>query len=495
MVDVEGRIVLVNREIERLFGYAREELLGRPVDTLVPERFRGHHPGFRAGFTRDPKVRSMGAGRDLFGLRKDGTEVPVEIGLTPVATEEGLFVLGAIVDISARKHAEEERRRLEEQLRQAQKMEALGTLAGGIAHDFNNILGTIVGYAELIRATTGQSTAIVADIDELLRAAQRGKELITRILLFSRRQSATRQPLDLGGTVSEATRLLRASIPAGIEIRSRLAAGNPRIAADATAVHQVVMNLANNAAYAMPNGGTIDLSIEPVYVRDSMARLHPDLHEGPYVRLTIADTGLGIEPAVVERVFEPFFTTKPPGQGSGLGLSMVHGIMSDHEGAVILASEVGKGTQIQCYFPALETETVPATVPERETPAGQGERILLVDDERSLASVGERRLAALGYVVTVATDPFAALETFRERAGDFDVVMTDYSMPRMNGLDLAREIHQIRPDVPILLSTGFAEEFAEESLAPAGIRQVLNKPLAMHDLAVALRAVLPPTGS
>ena len=490
MVDAEGRIVLVNREIERLFGYAREELLGRPVDTLVPERFRSHHPGFRQGFAHDPKVRSMGAGRDLYGLRKDGTEVPVEIGLTPVATEEGLFVLGAIVDIGARKNAEDERRRLEEQLRQAQKMEALGTLAGGVAHDFNNILGTIVGYAELIRGTTSDGSPVAADIDELLRAAQRGKELITRILLFSRRQTAARQPLDLSGTVSEAARLLRSSIPAGIEIRSRLGPSNPRIAGDATAVHQVVMNLANNAAYAMPNGGSIDLSVEPVYVRDHMARLHADLHEGPYVRLTVSDTGHGIEPAVVERVFEPFFTTKPPGQGSGLGLSMVHGIMSDHEGAVILTSEVGKGTRVHCYFPALETELVTPVTLERETPVGQGERVFLVDDERSLASVGERRLTAIGYTVTVATDPIAALERFRERPEDFDVVVTDYSMPKMNGLDLAREMHQIRPEVPILLSTGFAEDFSPETLASAGVRQVLNKPVSIQDLAIALNGAL-----
>jgi CheY-like chemotaxis protein len=221
-------------------------------------------------------------------------------------------------------------------------------------------------------------------------------------------------------------------------------------------------------------------------------RLHPELREGQYVRLTVADTGMGIEPGVVERVFEPFFTTKPPGQGSGLGLSMVHGIMSDHEGAVILSSEVGKGTQIQCYFPALETDAVAPMTPERETPSGHGERVLLVDDERSLASVGERRLTALGYAVTVSTDPVTALEMFRERPGDFDLVMTDYSMPRMNGLDLARAIHQIRPELPILLSTGFAEEFAQESLEPSGIRQVLNKPLGIQDLAVALRAILNP---
>ncbi|MGH7561826.1 MAG: ATP-binding protein [Gemmatimonadales bacterium] len=336
---------------------------------------------------------------------------------------------GAIDDISARKAAEENRRKLEEQLRQAQK---------------------------------------------------------------SRGQTATRQPIDLGNTVAEASGLLRSSLPASIEIRTRLAPANPRVAADPTAVHQVVMNLATNAAHAMPGGGRLDIQVEPIYVRDSTARFHPDLHEGTYVQLVVSDTGQGIDPEVLNRVFEPFFTTKPPGQGSGLGLSMVHGIMRDHEGAVILTSERGTGTQVRCYFPALETEPAAAPAEEIETPPGSGQRILLVDDEPSLASVGRRRLAGLGYEVTVSTDPIKALEEVRARPDAFDLVLTDYSMPKLNGLDLARGINRIRADLPIVLSTGFAEEFPEETLAAAGIRRVLSKPVGISDLARALQALLSP---
>jgi hypothetical protein len=282
MADTEGRIVLVNREIERLFGYAREELLGQRVERLIPERFRQAHPDYRSGFRLDPRVRSMGAGRDLFGLRKDGSEVPVEIGLTPVPTEDGLFVLGAIVDITARKQHEEEQRVLSEQLRQAQKMEAVGTLAGGIAHDFNNLLGAIIGYAELISTASADQPAVRSDAAELLAAAMRGRRLVERILAFSRRQEPQRRPLMLADVVNEIHQLLRATLPASIEIKVQISGSLPRVSADSTSVHQVLMNLASNSAQAMPMGGRIAITAEPLYVRDSVARANPELREGPY---------------------------------------------------------------------------------------------------------------------------------------------------------------------------------------------------------------------
>ncbi len=284
MVDPEGRIVLVNREIERLFGYAREDLLGRSLEVLVPERFRPRHPGFRDAFFADPQTRSMGAGRELFGLRQDGTEVPVEIGLNPIMTDEGVFVLSSIVDISARKQAEQEHVRLEEQLRQSQKMEALGRLAGGIAHDFNNILGAIVGYAELVREEI-TAPAVVADVDEVLRGAARGKELVDRILRFSRRQDVVPRAMDLAQVVREVTRLLRATLPASIDIRLGLNPSTPRVMADATSVHQVLMNLATNASHAMESGGVLDIDVQPFHVRDSLARANPGLREGLHVLL------------------------------------------------------------------------------------------------------------------------------------------------------------------------------------------------------------------
>jgi PAS domain S-box-containing protein len=489
MVDAAGTIVLVNREVERMFGYTREELLGRSIEMLVPERFRGHHPGFRAGFYRDPQTRAMGAGRDLYGLRKDGSELPVEIGLNPIETDEGLFVLSSIVDISARKRAEEEQRRLEEQLRQAQKLEAVGTLAGGIAHDFNNILGVIIGYGEFLQRAMKDERA-QADLHELLTAAERGRELVQRILTFSRRQQVVRRPLALGEVVADAAKLLRPTLPPSVDFRLRVHQETPRILADATSVHQVLMNLATNAAHAMPEGGTLEVSAEPFYVRDGVAHARPDLHEGSYALLIVRDSGRGMDQALCARAFEPFFTTKPPGGGSGLGLAIVHGIMRDHGGTVELASEPGQGTTVTCLFPALEGQEEATPKSERGIPIGHGERVLLVEDEPSLAAVGERNLRDLGYQPTVETDSSRALELFRARPLDFDLVITDYSMPRMSGLDLARGIIGIRPGIPVLMVTGFVEDLPAEVMREAGVRQVLRKPLTTRGLGEAVRRML-----
>jgi PAS domain S-box-containing protein len=491
MVDATGKIVLVNREIERLFGYAREEVLGQPIEMLVPAASRGNHPSFREAFFNEPRARSMGIGRDLFGVRKDGTQVPVEIGLNPIETDEGLFVLSSVVDISARKQAEDERRALEEQLRQAQKMEAVGTLAGGIAHDFNNILGAIIGYGELLFSEVGHTPSVAADIAELLKSAQRGKDLVERILAFSRRQERVRRPLDLGQTVSEVHQLLRATIPAKIDVRVAISPATPRVAADATSVHQVIMNLATNAAHAMPNGGRLEIDVEPFYLGDSAARARPGLREGPHTLLVVRDTGMGMDRMTRERAFEPFFTTKAPGAGTGLGLAMVHGIMHDHLGAVELESEPGKGTTVRCLFPALAVEASEAPAVAADAPRGHGESILYVEDEDSLARVGQRRLVALGYEVVVATDPAQALQLVRSAAANrFALIITDYSMPHMSGLDLAEEITRIHPHLPILMLTGYMENLPEERVRSAGVKHLVKKPLTMVELALAVKQTM-----
>ena len=490
MTDAEGNIVLVNREVERLFGYAREELLGRSVEMVIPERFRAGHTGFRGGFMGSPRVRAMGAGRDLYAMRKDRSEVPVEIGLTPVATEEGMFVLASIVDITARRKAEAEQRHLEEELRQAQKLEAVGTLAGGIAHDFNNILFGITGYAELIGRETRSREAVAEDLAELMKAARRGKELVERILVFSRRQPSERQPLEIGPTVAEAARLLRATLPPSIELKVSVHAQAPRVLGDATSIHQVLMNLGTNAAHAMPGGGMLEITVEPQYLRDHVVRSHPGLHEGWYAVLVVRDHGSGIDPAVRDRVFEPFFTTKPKGSGTGLGLSIVHTIMRTHEGAIDLDSEPGRGTTISCFFPALATAASPERPGEEEAPQGHGERILLVEDEPSLATMSSRRLEALGYRVTCETDAPRAVEVFRARPGDFDLVISDYLMPQMVGLEFARAVHNIRPDVPIVLLTGYIEELPDETIRAAGVRKLISKPATIQELGQAVHDLL-----
>ena len=492
MIDSSGGIVLVNREIERLFGYAREEILGKSIDMLVPDRFRGGHPGFRQGFFASPSVRAMGVGRELFGLRKDGVEVPVEIGLTPVATEEGLFVISSIVDITARKEAEQSRLRLEGQLRQAQKMEAIGTLAGGIAHDFNNILSGIVGYGELIAAgLTGQKAE---DLAELLKAAMRGKLLVDRILTFSRRQEANRHPIDLGRVVEEGVRLLRSTLPASLRIEPRIADVGTRIVGDITSVQQVVMNLVTNAAYAMPLGGELAVKVENMYVRDSQARSHPDLREGPYALLTVRDSGTGIDPSIRERVFEPFFSTKPAGSGSGLGLAMVHGIMRDHDGAVLLDSVLGEGTTVRCHFPAVVVDAAEESTDVAAIPHGAGERVLYVDDEPMLARLGERKLSAIGYEVEAETDGTRALERFAAAAERYDLVVSDYLMPNLTGVELASAMTRVRPGIRILLLTGYLEDLPERDLRSAGICSVLKKPATLGELAFAVRAALDSRG-
>ena len=490
MIDTSGTIVLVNREVERLFGYSREELLGRSIDLLLPDRIRAVHAFHRVEFLKSPVVRSMGAGRDLHGRRKDGVEVPVEVGLTPVVTDEGVFVVSAVVDITRRKAAEEDRARLQEQLRQSQKMEAVGALAGGIAHDFNNILAAIMGYAELAQSGVPDRPEVLSDLAGLLASAQQGKRLVERILSFSRRQAPQRRALSLGETATEVTKLLRASLPPSIAIRTSLDPNAPRVLADPTSVHQVLMNLATNAAHAIRGEGELEILVEPFYARDSFVRTHPDLHEGPYALLAVKDTGSGMDTAVLERVFEPFFTTKPPGAGTGLGLSMVHRIMLDHQGAIDLESEPGHGTTARCYFPAIAAEAPETSIPAPSAPRGKGQSILYVDDDEALAQIGKRRLSALGYAVTPVSDSVAALELVRSRPGDFDLVITDYWMPKITGLDLATEIHKLAPEAIILMLTGYGDELAEEVTAAAGIVRVVRKPVTARQLGEAVAEVL-----
>jgi len=489
MIDATGIIVLVNREVERLFGYSREELLGEPVEKLVPRAFREAHQVSRAAFVADPRTRAMGAGRELSGLRSDGVEIPVEIGLTPVVTQEGLFIISSIVDISARRSAEGERSRLENELRQAQKLEALGRLAGGVAHDFNNILSTIVGFAELARDAAA-SNETREDLDEILRATNRGRDLVERILRFSRRQALQLQPLDLTRTVADAVRLLRPTLPAAIELRLTADEEPRRILGDATSVQQIVVNLVTNSAQALPRGGKVEVGLEDFYVRDHFAREHPGLREGRYALLKVRDEGCGMDPETLSRAFEPFFTTKPAGEGSGLGLATVHGIVRDHGGMIWLDSEPGQGTRVTCILPALEDPALDEAPRPEVIVRGRGERVLLIDDEPQLVEIGSRRLERLGYQVLAVASPEAALAALRNAPRSFDLVVTDYSMPGMSGLELAIAASRIRPGLPVVMASGYVDEFSPEQLAAAGIRVVLAKPVHLVELAAALRRAL-----
>jgi signal transduction histidine kinase len=407
--------------------------------------------------------------------------VPVEIGLNPIETEDGVFVLSSIVDISARQRAEEERRQLEEKLRHAQKLEAIGTLAGGIAHDFNNILGVVFGYAELLQSEVKTQQGR-EDIRELITAAERGRQLVRQILAFSRRQLIQRKPLPLGEAAAEAVKLLRPMLPPEVELRFHVTPGTPRVLGDVTGIHQVLMNLGTNAVQAMPAGGVLEIAVEPFYVRDSVARARPDLREGTYARLRVRDTGTGMEDAIRQRAFEPFYTTKPTGTGTGLGLAIVRGIMLDHDGAIELESAPGEGTMVTCLFPTLHALEEAVQPGEAPIPRGAGERILFVDDERALCGIAERNLRDLGYQPTVLTDAGEALELLRQAPQSFDLLITDFTMPRVTGLDLSRLVRAVRPDLPILLATGFVEDIPRVDLDAAGIDATARKPLTKREL-------------
>ncbi|MCC6927406.1 MAG: PAS domain S-box protein [Gemmatimonadaceae bacterium] len=493
MVDHRGRIVLVNAEVERLFGYAREAMYGQSVELLLPERSRGAHPALRDDFVTDPTARRMGAGRELSARRADGSEFPVEIGLTPVATEDGIFVVASIVDITERLAAARERDWLEAQLRQSQKMEALGTLAGGVAHDFNNVLASIVGLGELVLRAVGDRPQVEEDVRDLLTAAHRGRELVERILRFSRRQSVKMSPLDLGDTMAHSARLLRASLPPNVRIELTLLPMRRRMRGDATSLQQVVMNLATNSAQAMPDGGTLIIALDEVYLHDSLARSRAAAREGRYLRLTVRDNGHGMDEATRLKAFEPFFTTKPVGTGSGLGLALVHGIVHDHEGVIEMESSPGVGTIVHCLFPAIEEDAGQDLSASDAVPRGNGEWLLYVDDESTLVKIGERQLERMGYRVMGCADPREALVALNARQGSseaFAAIVTDYLMPGMTGLEFAAAVRAAGVTVPILVLSGFIGDFAPQALADGGISEVLQKPVGAEVLAQAVHRAI-----
>lgn len=394
-------------------------------------------------------------------------------------------------EITEQKLAETMQAKLEAQLRQAQKMEAIGTLAGGIAHDFNNILGAIIGYTELATLDLPETQPAQAHLAEVLRAGNRAKELVRQILAFSRHEEHERKPIQLQSVLDEALKLLRATLPSTIEIRRQIDPQAPPILGDPTQIHQVMMNLGTNASHAMnERGGILEVSLATFDVDSDFAQTHADLRAGRYLRLMISDTGLGMDRDTLERVFEPFFTTKPPGAGTGLGLAVVHGVVKRHDGAISVYSEPGKGTTFNLYFPVHEIEIPMAVVESTSIPRGNGERILFVDDEAPLATLGKSMLERLGYRVTVQTSSLEALATFNAQSDQFDLVITDQTMPSLSGADLARLLLEIRPELPVILATGYSTTINPERAKAIGIRELLLKPNTTQTLGEAIRRAL-----
>ncbi len=476
--DMDSRITFWNRAAEELYGWTKAEAVGKVTRSLLKTEFPVSFAEHMAVLTR----RGHWEG-ELRHTTKDGRRIVVASrqALQRDNTGNAIAIMEINLDVT-------DHRRLERQFHQAQKMEALGTLSGGIAHDFNNILAAIIGFTELLQDHLPENSKERRSTRRVLEAGLRGRDLVRQMLTFSRQTEQEKKPLRLSGIVEETVRLLRASIPSTVSIKVSVKSESGVIMGDPVQIQQVLMNLATNAAYAMrEKGGTLDIELSDF----SIPRSNGDhgMEPGFYMKLVVRDTGSGIPPEVIDKIFDPFFTTKKQGEGTGLGLSVVMGIVKQSGGYITAESEPGKGSTFTAYFPKVEETPVTDHVGGQTIPTGQ-ERILFVDDEEALIEMGEDLLAELGYEVVCRTGSREALALFRLDPSRFDVVITDQTMPDMTGLELARAIMNIRPETPVIMTTGFSHLVDADSAKAAGIKGFVMKPLTKRELATTVRRVL-----
>lgn len=478
-----GIFVQINQRYCQITGYERTELERLTLTAILHPEDAGQDlemsEKLRSGVIREYT-------REKRYVRKDHSEIWVSLTVSAMwaAGDAPDFFIAVVQDITGR-------RLLEEQVRQAQKMDAIGTLAGGIAHDFNNILAAIIGYTELSLMMRHEDVHVRENLSAVLQAASRATHLVRQIVSFSRQQAPRRLIIPLGPIVAECSALLRATIPTTIAFDISLSPDAPAVLADAAQIHQILMNLGTNAWHAMNDrAGRLGIRLEKCTVNETPLAAPTRLPPGDYARISVRDTGCGMDPATLLRIFEPFFTTKGVGKGTGLGLAVVQGIMDNHEGIISVHSTPGKGTVFDLYFPGKVGAETPADSTGTETPRGHGERLLIVDDEEMLVQMCRLTLTELGYEVETTTNPEEALTRVRGNPGRFALVLTDQTMPEMTGLALAAQLQLIRPGLPVILTTGYIASLTPEQIKAAGIRQLLRKPSTLHNLGVAIHEVL-----
>ncbi|OPY77935.1 MAG: Blue-light-activated protein [Syntrophorhabdus sp. PtaU1.Bin153] len=522
--DASGRITFLNPMAASLTGWTGAEALGQPIGRIfriINELTREPGEDIVDRVLKEGSVVNLANNTAL--ITRQGREIPIEDSAAPIKDSEG-NVSGVVLvfhdgtekrraqqvlqrsrdelEIRVKERTQElgeaynnllketnERKRVEAQLRQARKMEALGTLTGGIAHDFNNILAAIIGFTEMVAEDLPQEGQEVRCLKNVLKAAVRGRDLIRQMLTFSRKTDIEKKPLKMSSIMKETLKLLRASIPTTIRIEEDIQEESGLILADPTQIQQVLMNLATNAAYAMQEeGGILSLGLSECRVAEGEIA---DAPAGRYMKLTVQDTGVGIQPDIADKIFDPFFTTKQREEGTGLGLSVVHGIVHQCEGRITVDSEPGTGTTFNIYFPRIQEEPE-ERLPAEETIPGGRERILFIDDEEMLVEMGQGLLEKVGYEVVTTTSSIEALSLIRNDPSKFDIVITDQIMPDMTGITLAQEILGLRPDIPIILCTGHSESVSSERAKNIGIREFLMKPLTKRELVGAIGRALGP---
>jgi PAS domain S-box-containing protein len=485
-------IVYASPSIERVLGYTPEELAGR-----THEWFADHviHPDYQqysldtwTRLLRDPDHESTS---ELMARHKDGSWRWIESTLRNLLHEPSVqAVVINVRDITERKRAQAERERLEQRLRQAEKMEAVGRLAGGVAHDFNNVLAGVVAYGEMLFEETPADSPLKRYAQNVLTAASRGRELVEQILAYSRSQRGKREPVDVANVVAETIELIRGSLPANIRLEAGAQQSPQVVIGDATQLHQVVMNLCSNAIHAMSAGGTLRVMLQTAHVSGERVLSHGTVQPGCYVQLIVQDSGSGMDRATLSRVFEPFFTTKEIGQGTGLGLSLVYAIVTDSGGAIDVKSAPRQGSTFTIYLAHADVALAVAGAAATPLPRGGGERVLLVDDEAPLLAVTAEVLSRLGYEAVSFEDSHTALAAFEAAPGRFDVVLTDEVMPGLTGTGLARALRRRRPDLPIVLVSGYSGPILTQDALAAGVSELLTKPLQSRDIATTRARVL-----
>ncbi len=524
VVDQAGNIVLVNAQTEKLFGYQRDELVGKAIEILVPVRAQAAHIGMRGGFIANPAVRPMGSGLDLTGRRKDGSELPVEISLSPLHTDDGVLVSASIRDITERREVQRalrearneleqrvqqrtgeleranralqtetaDRNEAERKLHQAQKMEAVGQLTGGVAHDFNNLLTVVMGNLQLLARHLRNDPLADELIKGAMKAARRGADLNRTLLAFSRKQRLAPVPLDFNEMISSMAPLLRRALGEQVQINVVEAPDLPLATADVTQLETALLNLAVNSRDAMPIGGTLTIETAAVQLDEHYASLEIDVTPGRYVMLAVSDTGTGMTDEVASHAFEPFFTTKETGKGSGLGLAMVYGFVKQSGGHVKLYSEPGIGTTVKLFLPEiLEPAEASTEAPEAESaqPVGR-ETILVVEDEEDVRDLVCRLLTALGYRVLTAAEGKSALALLDAEPG-VALLFTDVVLPGgMNGPDIARAAQAKRSDLKVIYTSGYTGNAIQQLEALGADVKLLSKPYAIEDLAQTVRDAL-----
>jgi PAS domain S-box-containing protein len=485
-VDERGDITYANPRTEAAFGYIRAELLGRPIELLLPDRLGERHVAHRDGFLAHPLARPMGIGLDLSGRRKDGTEFPVEISLSPVETADGVQVFATVVDITARKGAES-------QLLQAQKLESLGRLAGGIAHDFNNMLFAIRGYAELLTDDLSTDSRPLdlegsrRSVGAIQQAAERATTLTSQLLAFSRQQVVSPRVLDINVAVRSVEPMVHRLIGENLNLTMRLDEGAGHVRTDPGQLDQILVNLVVNARDAMPNGGTVTIETGNTFFDEPYADEHFEVTPGPYVMLAVTDTGMGMDRATREHIFEPFFTTKDLGKGTGLGLATIYGIVRQAGGHIWLYSEPGLGTSFKLYFPSVND---PISAEPAAAPASPGVgvgTILVVEDEPAVRDMTTQLLQRAGYRVFAVADGAEAIALVAASSNTIDVLVTDVIMPNMSGIALAEHMMDRYPDMGAVLLSGYTAETLDLERAMARGAMFISKPITSGQLLIAVQ--------